>query len=281
MSRLTVIHGDCLLKLRDLETELGSAEYEDCPGCPKCAPNDGLVLRRGNWRCTTAHEYVFQFSKSKDYFCDAEAAKEPAARGHAGSRFDKGKTAVNGNGRVQSGNRVETGTRNRRSVWTINTKGFPGAHFATFPAKLIEPIIRCATPPKACGKCGAPYAPVVERGEPDLDHQRACGGDANGHYQSNGLKDYASAGVQNPSSVKARILAGMVSKTVASYRATCGCGAEAVPSVVLDPFGGSGTVGMVANNLGRSAVLIEIAEHYLPLIAERTGTTDGHLNLNT
>lgn len=59
----------------------------DCPGCEKCAPGGGLILRRGNWRCTTSHEYVFQFSKSANYFCDAEAAREKSSgtaheRGH-------------------------------------------------------------------------------------------------------------------------------------------------------------------------------------------------------
>ncbi|HAM56713.1 MAG TPA: hypothetical protein DCQ64_15480, partial [Candidatus Rokubacteria bacterium] len=52
------------------------AEWGDCPGCPKCAPNDGLVLRRGSGRPTRAHEYVFQFTKSTGYFSDREAVAE-------------------------------------------------------------------------------------------------------------------------------------------------------------------------------------------------------------
>ena len=38
------------------ETMLGAAQYQDCPGCPKCAGNDGLVLRKGSWRNTSSHE---------------------------------------------------------------------------------------------------------------------------------------------------------------------------------------------------------------------------------
>jgi site-specific DNA-methyltransferase (adenine-specific)/site-specific DNA-methyltransferase (cytosine-N4-specific) len=67
-------------------------------------------------RPTRSHEYFFMFSKSEKYFYDHEAAKEPS----------------NSNGKL----------RNRRTVWSINTEGFPAAHFATFPPALIEPVIK-------------------------------------------------------------------------------------------------------------------------------------------
>jgi site-specific DNA-methyltransferase (cytosine-N4-specific) len=73
-------------------------------------------------RPTRAHEYVFLFSKSEHYFYRADAVKEPA-------------TSSNGN----------TGLRNRRSVWNINTEAFPGAHFATFPPSLVRPAILAGT----------------------------------------------------------------------------------------------------------------------------------------
>jgi DNA modification methylase len=81
------------------------------------------------------------------------------------------------------------GTRNRRSVWTVSTAPFPGAHFATFPPKLIEPCI------------------------------------------------------------------------------LAGCTAG---GTVLDPFGGSGTVGMVAENNGRNSILIELNPKYIDIIKNRT-----------
>jgi len=70
-------------------------------------------------RPTRAHEYLFLFSKSEKYYYDGEAIKEPS----------------------NSGGEL----RNRRTVWAINTEPFPGAHFATFPPKLIEPCILAAT----------------------------------------------------------------------------------------------------------------------------------------
>ncbi len=67
-------------------------------------------------RPTRAHEYLFMFTKSEQYYYDRKAILEP-------------------NG------------RNRRSVWNIHTQGFPGAHFATFLPKLIEPCILASTRP--------------------------------------------------------------------------------------------------------------------------------------
>jgi DNA modification methylase len=97
-------------------------------------------------RCTKAHEYVFLLSKGPRYYFDAEAIKEPAVKGAAGSTFHKGKTAAHQAGRASEKDRVNDGTRNRRSVWTVTTKPYKGAHFATFPPDLIEPCILAGSP---------------------------------------------------------------------------------------------------------------------------------------
>ena len=98
-------------------------------------------------RCTKAHEYVFLLSKSERYFYDSEAMKEDAVRGHAGSDFRKGKTAIHQENRISQAERADDGKRNRRSVWTVATKPYAGAHFATFPEKLIEPCILAGSRP--------------------------------------------------------------------------------------------------------------------------------------
>jgi DNA modification methylase len=92
-------------------------------------------------RCTKAHEYIFLLSKSERYFFDSEAMKEVAVRGHAGSDFRKGKTAIHQENRISQAERVDDGKRNRRSVWTVATRPYKGTHFATFPPALIEPCI--------------------------------------------------------------------------------------------------------------------------------------------
>ena len=97
-------------------------------------------------RCTKAHEYVFLLSKSPRYYFDVEAIKEPAVKGAAGSTFHAGKTGAHQMGRASTAERSEDGTRNRRSVWTVTTKPFKGAHFATFPPDLIEPCVLAGAP---------------------------------------------------------------------------------------------------------------------------------------
>lgn len=103
-------------------------------------------------RCTKAHEYVFLLSKSEKYWFDHESVKEKAVGGQTGSAASFKREASK---RQQAIPRQSSGThrpdrayvayngetRNRRSVWTIATKPYKGAHFATFPEKLIEPCI--------------------------------------------------------------------------------------------------------------------------------------------
>ena len=92
-------------------------------------------------RCTKAHEYIFLLSKSERYYFDSEAMQEDAVKGAARSSFNTGKTATHQMGRSSNAERVEDGKRNRRSVWTVATRPYKGAHFATFPPALIEPCI--------------------------------------------------------------------------------------------------------------------------------------------
>ena len=98
-------------------------------------------------RCTKAHEYIFLLSKSERYYFDSEAMREDAVKGAAGSSFNTGKTATHQMGRSSDAERVEDGKRNRRSVWTVATRPYKGAHFATFPPALIEPCILAGSRP--------------------------------------------------------------------------------------------------------------------------------------
>lgn len=98
-------------------------------------------------RCTKAHEYIFLLSKSGRYFFDHEAIKEDAVKGAAGSSFNKGKTGEHQLGRSSDKERTEDGKRNRRSVWTVATRPYRDAHFATFPPALIEPCILAGSRP--------------------------------------------------------------------------------------------------------------------------------------
>jgi len=119
-------------------------------------------------RCTKSHEYIFLLSKSRRYYFDNEATKEPCVNGDPTQpRGSSGTFAPNG-GRRGSGNKerkqrpsheqinreCQAGSvpwepkekRNKRDVWTVSTKPYRGAHFATFPPDLIEPCILAGCP---------------------------------------------------------------------------------------------------------------------------------------
>ena len=135
-------------------------------------------------RCTKAHEYIFLLSKNSHYYFDHEAIQEEATykdvmRGGSTNRYEQNNFG---------GDNKMYDTRNKRSVWTVNTKPYKEAHFAVFPTDLIEP----------CIKAGCPK---------------------DGH--------------------------------------------------VLDPFGGSGTTGLVADRLNRNATIIELNKDYVEIAEDR------------
>jgi len=98
-------------------------------------------------RCTKSHEYIFLLTKSAKYYYDNEAIKEKSngewnsAKGFSteGQRKRQGSQQNYGKDENQSG-------RNKRSVWTITTKPYKEAHFATFPEKLIVPMVKAGCP---------------------------------------------------------------------------------------------------------------------------------------
>ncbi len=108
-------------------------------------------------RCTKAHEQIFLLSKSPRYFFDSDAIKEPAQSNKGNGKSFRGGGSYTGDNafnnsaekeRETHGNAPnESGLRNRRSVWTVATRPYKGAHFATFPSALIEPCILAGSRP--------------------------------------------------------------------------------------------------------------------------------------
>jgi len=100
-------------------------------------------------RCTKAHEYIFLLSKSPKYYFNHEAIKEPSVQPERSGKLERSFSTGNPDAvlRQDVGRAVmRTETRNKRSVWTVTTKPFKGAHFATFPQDLIEPCILAGCP---------------------------------------------------------------------------------------------------------------------------------------
>jgi len=108
-------------------------------------------------RCTKAHEYIFLLAKSPRYYYDADAVKETLALSTASDRR-LGVVSGTGRARYTGGDGKGHGScpsgmaggsidgRNKRSVWTIATAPYPGAHFATFPPDLVKPCIMAGCP---------------------------------------------------------------------------------------------------------------------------------------
>lgn len=100
-------------------------------------------------RCTKAHEYIFLMSKSAKYYYDHEAIKEASNSKSEGIRFGGNKYGDDDDPKyaTKSGNvSKEYEKANKRSVWTVTTKPYEGAHFAVFPTDLIEPCIMAGAP---------------------------------------------------------------------------------------------------------------------------------------
>jgi DNA modification methylase len=102
-------------------------------------------------RCTKAHEYIFLLSKSSKYYYDAQSIHEPLSdetrtNFQSGSRSNGINKDRNDNDLSERSKDAVYEKRNKRSVWTVNTKPYAGAHFAVFPTELIEPCIMAGAP---------------------------------------------------------------------------------------------------------------------------------------
>jgi DNA modification methylase len=98
-------------------------------------------------RCTKAHEYIFLLSKSSKYYYDHESIKDPVKQDWGTRDRSDGKYHNEGTGlQPHSGLEKSYEMANKRSVWTVNTKPYAGAHFAVFPQDLIEPCIMAGAP---------------------------------------------------------------------------------------------------------------------------------------
>jgi DNA modification methylase len=98
-------------------------------------------------RCTKAHEYIFLLSKSSKYYYDIESIKEPVKQYWGTRNRSDGKYHNEGTGlQPHSGLEKSYEFANKRSVWSVNTRSYEGAHFATYPPELIRPCILAGCP---------------------------------------------------------------------------------------------------------------------------------------
>ena len=238
-------------------------------------------------RPTNSWEPIFLLAKSARYFYDAEAVKEPSDYPELAGKPQKvdyraSDALPNG---VQSDSVViRSSTRNQRNVWSLGPEPFSEAHFATFPTEIPRRAILAGTSARGCcPKCLTPWERQVEtksinRTELPKDHPEYRPSRYVGKYD--GSQTVAIAGERRGQYSESRTV---------GWQPGCKCEGDwsgssmwrhqkpldPIPCTVLDPFGGSGTTGAVALELGRNAILCELNDDYLPLINQRTNVTKG------
>ena len=267
------------------------AQWTDCPGCPRCEPNGGYVLRRGSWRPTSSWEPILMLAKSPTYFCDGEAVKTPAAPATVqrdlytrvlddpGEQFavrhDHETLCLSGaNARdVQTwaaeclrehycpvcqwlGTFGATARRRpdplRRRCPQCKARAI--SHYAAFPTALVHFCLAAACSSRGyCPGCGAPWARVVRTKfvpQPDVSREKGVRG----------------SGRQKPMDESNRsdgTPRGTTQATTLGWRPTCACPPqEPRPGRVLDPFAGSGRVGLACQKLGLDFLGCELNPEY-------------------
>ena len=174
-----------------------------------------------------------------------------------------------------SNNIIPHTERNKRTVWTIPTRPYSGAHFATFPPALVEPCIKAGTSEHGCcPECGAPWERVVERQDERHWTERRSPGDKWDFGKEHGRNDGGGSFLGNDA-------------ITTGWKPMCECISEyidvgtfeepvlipqafhPIPCTVFDPFIGSGTVAMVARSLGRHGIGTDLSMEYLHLARER------------
>jgi len=208
-------------------------------------------------RCTKAHEYIFLMSKKPKYFFDNEAIAEQAKWERWGNQTENKEhqgTACHLGGKTLEELPIKT-TKNKRSVWTVPTHSYKGAHFATFPPKLITPCILAGTSDKGCcADCGSPYERIIEK-----DRQPTRTGEGT---KTEGLPSSV-IGNRDP-------LRHVTETKTTGWKKTCKCETtEVEPCVVLDPFAGAGTTGLVAKRFGCGFIGIELNPEYAEMARTR------------
>jgi DNA modification methylase len=227
-------------------------------------------------RPTKAHEYVFLLTKQARYYYDSEAAREGFADERMGNpgiyhskyKGNKDATLRNDGDRIGKGweRGAELNGRNRRTIWTIATQPYSGAHFATFPEALVEPCLLAGTSERGrCPVCGKAWRRVVEKGE-----------------AGKSWHDHSDDQCAGMSQFKPDILKGgdfydkYKAPATTGWLPACEHDAAPVPCTVFDPFAGSGTVGVVAQRFGRRFVGLELSMPYIRLAQERIAKANGY-----
>ncbi len=245
---------------------------------PNCLPESATD------RYTKSYEHVFMLVKQERYFFNMEAVLESYSEGTikrvtqpnimeqpGGEKQD----VLRGNPDSGNGSRCNlmaqaiakkvgqgsTNGRHPRDVWTIPTAASSIPHFATYPPALVRRCIRAGCPPKVCADCGKPWVREVERDTtgpngPKYDPALPSGG----AYQSDKTT-----------------LRGTTTRTPGPWHPACSCNADWQPGLVIDPFVGSGTTGLVAVEEGHRFLGFDLSKDYCTIARARCAAAEAQV----
>lgn len=236
-------------------------------------------------RATKSHEHVFLLTKSSKYFYDFMRARQKASGIAPGNKTD-GKYGLK---KGTEEHRTKAGlkkcgaheTANFRSVWTLSSEPYRGAHFATFPTELVRRCLLAAVSERGCcPTCGSPAERIVERQRVQtrpgtnskvMKHPSGWSQEEGSHSTIDGRYDYREKGKYHDSITGNRDPRRHVTRyATIGFKQNCECEPMAsVPCRVLDPFAGAGTTLMVARRMNCEAIGIDLNPEYAAMAAKR------------
>ncbi|RKY40324.1 MAG: hypothetical protein DRP85_08755, partial [Candidatus Makaraimicrobium thalassicum] len=224
-------------------------------------------------RFTRDFEHVFFFTKSRKYYFEQQF--EPVSEDRIKRDLDRIKRDLSTKSYLSEKHtkagvkrpydnkktdeeilqRLSLG-RNKRCVWVVNVQSFKDAHFAVYPEKLVEIPIRAGCPEYICRKCNTPRVKIYKRmGESSADNMKN--------------KDKSRFNSEQGKKQNLRAKRECFFRPIKTSYSDCGCNAGWKPGIVLDPFFGSGTTGLVALKLNRNFIGIELNPDYIKMAMKR------------
>ena len=205
-----------------------------------------------------AHEYIFQLTKSSKYFYDYFAIMEASvSKRRSGGGF--GAKVQEGTFRMdQDRTFTDYGVRQKRSVWSYPVSRSGRDHYATYTIELINDCVASSVSEKGCcPKCRAPWKRKLKKIKV---------------IRENSIRDVVKNDIFDGSIPKVNLQKEeYIDKLISTgWEPTCKCEIkETIPCLVLDPFNGSGTTGVVAHLKSANYVGIDLNKKYIKLSRER------------
>ena len=216
---------------------------------PNCMPSSVTD------RFTVDYEPILFFSKSKKYFFERQFEKYTAPMNRWGGdklkadgKSDWDKETGQDTYRERNMRPNEQG-RNKRCVWKIPTQPFPEAHFAVYPEELVATPIKAGCPKEVCKKCGKARHPIFKA----MQKQHSIGATSGAYLTERDFKGDNT----------------VVNTSKKTGYTKCKCKAGFRPGIVLDPFMGAGTTAVVARQLHRDYLGIELSAEYIKIAKQR------------